>query len=279
MLCLFDILLLSKYFCIFEMHKNNKILKRTVNSIFNTTILLILLFFSTTNTFFAQDVPKIIVTVKLKILDGDLKNSQITITKKGAPYKVIDPSNGDYDVDLPLGFEYVFTFTKVGYVTKSLIVDTHVPEHREDREFAKQISETQLEKQTGKLEDRYVHFTGKITYSIVKGDFDFGKVSSTKTEKILKNENEIPVVKPKKNPVVVTDNKPVNKQTKLPITPTLKNRNERVIQEDYRRLTIITIIIDEKEYVYTKEEYNWGGTYYYKDGKGIIESTFKKETE
>ncbi len=261
-------------------------MKHPVTHIFSIAVLLIGLFFSST-ILFGQDVPKIIVTVKLKILDGDLKNSQITITKKGAPYKVIDPSKGGYDVDLPLGFEYVFTFSKMGYVTKNLIVDTHVPENRELRGFARQVSEMELEKQTGKLEDSYVHYTGKITYSLAKDDFDFGKDSGTKTEKLPKNEKEIPVIKPKPNPSILpkknavtpVDDESRNKQTTLSITPTVKNKKERVIQEDYRKITIITINIDGKDYVYTKEEYNWGGTYFYKDGKSIIESTFKMETE
>ena len=54
---------------------------------------------------------------------------------------------------------------------------------------------------------------------------------------------------------------------------------ERIIQEDKRKLTIVTVTINGVDFVYRMEEYSWGGVYYYKDGINISERTFDKETE
>src|ERR1043165_5312466 len=67
--------------------------------------------------------PQYSIKFKLSIKDGDMKNSLITITKNGAPYKVIDPSGGKYSIDLDFNAEYLFTCTKTGYITKSVIID------------------------------------------------------------------------------------------------------------------------------------------------------------
>lgn len=213
----------------------------------------------------AQEVPKVNVSLKLKIKDGDLKNSQITITKTGEPYKVIDPDKGVGMVDLPLGFEYTFKYTKEGYNTKIVIMDTHIPENREKGMFAKMISEVELEMLTGKLEDNYIQFVGKITYSEIKGDFDFEKESSIKKDSDQKTENlfQDPPTKG-----ISHSNKQDGK----------KNKDVKTIQEDYKKFTIITISIDGKDCIYKKEEYGWG-IFYYKDGKRITESTFLNETQ
>ncbi|MES2396535.1 MAG: hypothetical protein V4549_11055, partial [Bacteroidota bacterium] len=65
---------------------------------FNATVLLVLLFFSS-SILFSQEIPVVNVTFKLKILNGDLKSSQITITKTDAPYIVIDPNKEGDAVD------------------------------------------------------------------------------------------------------------------------------------------------------------------------------------
>jgi hypothetical protein len=246
---------------------------------FNATVLLVLLFFSS-SILFAQEIPVVNVTFKLKILNGDLKSSQITITKTDAPYIVIDPNKEGDAVDLPLGFEYSITFTKTGYNTKRMLVDTHVPENRERGDFERQISEVTLEKLSGKLEDNYVQMIGKIKYSMSKADFDFDKVPAAQEDKTKKIEkpplppNPKPITSsPKQNqplPAVVNKSEPVSK-TKG------KNKVVKVISEDYKKITIITITIDGKDIIYKKEEYDWG-TFFYKDGKRITGDTYTNET-
>ena len=76
---------------------------------------------------------------------------------------------------------------------------------------------------------------------------------------------------PKPKPLVVV---PV-----IDYKPATKNKEERIIQKDRLKITIIMVTINNEEYEYKKEEYTWGGLYYYKDGKNITEGTFEKDTE
>jgi hypothetical protein len=256
-----------------------KIFKFISTQNFNTPVLLVLLFFAS-SVLYAQEIPVVNVILKLKIVNGDLKNSQITITKTDAPYIVVEPNKEGDAVDLPLGFEYTITFTKMGYNTKRMLVDTHVPENRERGDFERQVSEVTLEKLSGKLEDNYVQMIGKIKYSMSKADFDFDKgpaVKEDKTKKIDKTplpSNPKPITSsPKQSqstPPVVNKSEPAT-QTKG------KNKVVKVISEDYKKITIVTITIDGKDIIYKKEEYDWG-TFFYKDGKRITGDTFTNET-
>lgn len=265
------------------MKKNN--FNQTIAQNINIVTLLIFLFFSST-IIYAQVIPTLNVTLKLKVKDGDLKNSRITITKKGAPYKVIEPEKGGYAVDLTLGYEFEFTYTKVGYITKIILVNTHVPEHREKGIFAKQISEVELEKQP---DDHAIHHSlpsARIAYSDSKGDFDFEKNYDPKAEKANKNEKNSSAQKSKSNSSAITQNKstPIvvkQSETKLETPsykPAVKNRVEKIIQQDDKKTTIITITIGGKDFIYRKEEYSWG-VYFYKDNKSITENTFSNETQ
>ncbi|MES2139498.1 MAG: hypothetical protein V4511_07295 [Bacteroidota bacterium] len=249
---------------------------------FKGTILSLLLFFASA-ILAAQEIPVVNVTLKLKIINGDLKNSQVTITKTDAPYIVIEPNKEGDAVDLPLGFEYSITFTKMGYNTKRMLVDTHVPENREKGDFERQIADITLEKLSGKLEDNYVQMIGKIKYSMTKADFDFDKGAVPKEDKTKKNDKAIvttnpkPISAPQKQsdpvqlPTVVDKSEPGSKTTG-------RNKVVKVISEDYKTITIITLTINGKDIIYKKEELGWG-TFCYKDGKRITGDTFEKETQ
>lgn len=255
--------------------KNKYILAKN----FKATILLLLLFFAS-SILSAQEIPVVNVTLKLKIINGDLKNSQITITKTDAPYIVVEPNKEGDAVDLPLGFEYTITFTKMGYNTKRMLVDTHVPENREKGDFERQISEVTLEKLSGKLEDNYVQMIGKIKYSMSKADFDFDKGPAAKNDKTKKNDKVS--LSPNPKPISTSSQQsdqitPIVNTTAPGSKPKGKTKVVKVISEDYKKFTIITITIDGKDIIYKKEEYNWGA-FFYKDGKRITEDTFTKET-
>lgn len=259
-----------------------KIFKFISTKNFNTTVLLMFLFFAS-SALCAQEIPVVNVTLILKIINGDLKNSQISINKTNAPYIVVEPSKEGDAVDLPLGFEYTITFTKMGYTTKLMLVDTHVPENREKGDFERQISDVTLEKLSGKLEDNYVQMIGKIKYSMSKADFDFDKVSAAKDDKTKKSDKVPLLVNPKPISSSPQQNVPVPTPTVVdksgPISnkSTGKNKVVKVISEDYKKFTIITITIDGKDIIYKKEEYGWG-MFFYKEGKRITEDTFTKET-
>lgn len=262
----------------------NRINKYATIKNFNSTIVVMLLLLSTT-ILYAQEIHKVNFTLKLRITDGDLKNSQITITRKGAPYHVIDPSKGAYVVDLPLGFEYELTYTKLGYVTKTVLFNSHVPENREKGVFAKQFCEVLLEKQPEGPQISAIQVIAKISYNKGIEDFDYEKDFAVKTNKTEDSEKDSPVKPKAKAPNLphASAVKPLVKQSEIKPSPpsskpSVKNKVEKIIQEDTRKITIVTFIIDSREYVYKKEEYGWG-VFFYKDGKSITESTFRNETQ
>jgi len=267
-----------------------KNLKQPVSKCFNVVKILILLLFSF-GTINAQETPKLNVTVKLKIKNGDLKNSLISVTKAGAPFKVIDPNTEEDNLELPLGFEYTLSFTKIGYTTKNVIIDTHVPQNREKGKFAKQIIPIELEKASGKQSGSNSQPSNKMEYSTAINDFDFGKniakaddthkteqpVSDVKTQHI-----SAPLPPARLNRVPPSKKQPETQPVESVVKKTVTGKNKkdvRVIQQDTKKTTIITITSDGKDVVYKKEQFSWGGVFYYKDGVNITQQIFEQETE
>ena len=272
---------------------------------------MVLFLFCSSLVSFGQKEPKFTVRFKLTISKGDMKNALITITKNGAPYKVIDPNGGKYSVDLDLGGQYLVTCTKMGYITKSVIIDAHIPSGREADEFAKFTAVVELGPQPENEIITYSQPVGKIKYSMDLLDFDYDK-DYTQTALTMQKKDEehpIPAPKPPKpNPRPVPPSPPppppVAKSKPIPIIveqPTYKHEKEKPkpvfiapftsdkkivrtvsrdeIQEDRKKITIVKVNIDGTDYVYKKEEYVWGGVYFYKGPTFITERTFEKETE
>ncbi len=255
--------------------------------------------------------PVFSVKLIIDINGGGLDNVWITITKGGATYRTINPNGkSKYMVDFELGSEYLITVTKPGFITKSVIVDSHVPNGRESQEFNKFDARIELNKQPEDQEITYTQPVGKIGYSYTSTDFDFDTQYIAQAKEMQKKAEANPKPKPKPEqpkpivketpkpetpkevskpiPVEVKQPeykpepvkpKPVIKEPEIPQKPIVKNKEERVIQKDRLKITIIIVTIDSTPYEYKKEEYAWGGTYFYKDGKNITEGTFEKETQ
>ena len=251
------------------------------------------------------------IKVKFSVQQGGLENSLITITKNGAPYRVIDPSKAKYSIDLELGAEYILTFTKPGHITKSVVVDSHVPNGREKEDFGKFSADVGLAMQPEDQEITYSQPVGRIKYSNERGDFDFDKDYTATAKEMQKKAEDNPKPKPKPPtpnprpvPPVTPPPPPVPPSNPIPIVvkqpeyrpeppkpkplviepvidykPAVKNKIEKIIQEDRRKITIVIVTVDTNDFEYKKEEYNWGGVYYYKDGKNITSTTYEKDTE
>jgi len=250
------------------------------------------------------------IKVKLSITDGDLKHAVINVTKNGAPYRVIDPSGGKYSVDLDLNAEYLFTCTKMGYITKSIVVDAHVPKGREQEEFAKFIATITLNPQPEDQEITYSQPVGRIKFSGDVDDFDFDKDYTASAQEMQKKAEANPIPKPKpptpnprptttktevpplppskpipievKQPVYVpapTNKKPIVVAPEEPPKPIVKNKTEKNYNRDRVKVTIITVNINGVDYEYKREEYDWGGRFFYKNGWNITDNTFAQETQ
>lgn len=275
--------------------------------------ILFLLLFGIAGTFGfakAQEVMKFNVLVKFNIADGDFKNSTIIITKDGANFRVINPNKEKHSVDLPFGGEFLFTFKKMGYITKSVIVNTKIPVDREKEPFAKFSMEVRILPQP---EDQIVTYTqpvGIIKYSNEISDFDFDKDYSLTVQEMQKKavENAVKVPKqptpppppppsttpektlPPSKPIPIAVKEPEYKPeppkkkppVKEPITPQKpisKTKTVRVVQEDRRKITYVTVTASGVDIIYKKEEYSWGGIYYYKAEKRITDAVYEKETD
>ncbi|HET6226602.1 MAG TPA: hypothetical protein VFF27_10005, partial [Bacteroidia bacterium] len=232
------------------------------------------------------------------------------ITRDGKPYRVIDPNKGKYKLELELNSDFSFTFTKMGYITKTVLVDTHIPKGREEEYFNEFIADVTLEPQP---EDKLITYSqpvGKIKYSNAAGDFDFDNDYTATAKVQLEKDKEHAPPKPKEPapnprptppPVAKTETPPSKsipiaakqpeykstpeprKTAELavdpPAAPNPKEREERIIQKDRLKITMVTVKVSGQEFVYRKEEYSWGGVYFYRDEKNITESTYAKETE
>jgi len=302
-----------------------KTVSRKLN-IYLTFIVVFVSLCSSVLTGYAQDEVKFNIRFKLEIEKGDLKNALVTIYKNGVHYRVIDPSGGKYKIDLELNADYTIVCTKMGYVSKTLAVDTHVPLGREKDDFAKFNATVSLAPQPEDAIMSYSQPVGKIKYNQDVNDFDFDKNYTSSSLQVEKKEEvkpspppppkekpkekpkeekpkeekpkeENPKEKPKEEkpkeeskpiPIVVEkkEEEHVKEKPKPKPTPPVvqekksnKNITEQVIQDSRKKITIVTVSIDDNTYVYRREEWVWGGIYFYKNNVLITERTFALETE
>ena len=269
-----------------------------------------ILFCLVTSFAYSQEVTRFNILLKFNIADGDFKNSTIIITRNGAPFRVINPNKEKHNVELPFGGEYLFSFRKMGYITKDVLVNTNIPANREKDPFAKFSMEVRILPQPEEQIVTYTQPVGIIKYSTEISDFDFDKDYSLTVAEMQKkaveravkapkpptpNPPPTPPVTPKTTvppsnpiPIVVKENiykpeppkkKPVVVPPPTPQKPIVKNKTVKVIQEDRRKITIVTVNVDGVDHIYRKEEFAWGGVYFYKADKRITELTFEKETD
>jgi hypothetical protein len=96
----------------------------------------------------------------------------LEITKNGKPFKTFTTNGRRNDFLLDINCIYLFTCSKKGFLTKTILVDTHVPYEREYDGFAKFAANVELKKEDGKTKP-YTQPVGQIKYNITKQDFDY----------------------------------------------------------------------------------------------------------
>ena len=261
---------------------------------------------------FSQTTSKFTIRLTLTIHDGDYKNALITITKNGAPFRVIDPEGSIKSVDLDLNSNYLISCTKMGYISKDVALNTKVPDGRGADPFSKFKVVIELFPQP---EDAIVKFSqavGQIKYSIDINDFDYDKNYAATALEMQKQATEHPTPAPKPPPppipkpippppppskpievskpipIIVKQKEEVHEQPSVkkketsivvPEKKSEKNSVEKIFQDDRKKTTIVIITLDGVDYIYKKEEFNWGGTYFYKNNVNITEGTYRSETE
>jgi len=112
--------------------------------------------------------------VKLNIDKGNLEGAKIIITENGKDWKNVSPSKARYEFDLDYGNEYLFTFTKPGYITKKIIFNTKVPGDRIAEGFVPFPFIVTLFKQYDDINTVVFNQpVGKIGFNLEVDDFDY----------------------------------------------------------------------------------------------------------
>ncbi len=79
----------------------------------------------------AQDKDKFIIYGKFKVEKGDLSGAKIIVEKNSQVIRTVRvPGSGKFEFNLDYDSEYLFSFTRNGYVTKKISVSTKVLEDR-----------------------------------------------------------------------------------------------------------------------------------------------------
>lgn len=67
----------------------------------------------------------------MKVDKSTVDQAHLTISKDGSPFKTGGvEKNGKFDFILQFNHVYLFTFSKPGYVTKKILIDTHIPDDK-----------------------------------------------------------------------------------------------------------------------------------------------------
>jgi antitoxin component YwqK of YwqJK toxin-antitoxin module len=110
----------------------------------------------------------------LKIDDQD-STGLVTILKNDKPYEIINSSGRSRGLALDLNSLYLFKFTKPGYVTKSISIDTNVPIENLTDEFDRIHFTVKLYKDEGKIRPLEKQLVGEIKFNKEIKDFEYIK--------------------------------------------------------------------------------------------------------
>ena len=115
------------------------------------------------------------VNLKFLIDNGNRDGAKIAIQKDGQGWKSFDSDGKKESVDLPYGHEYLFTFSKPGYITKRIFFSTKLPDEMKDRDdFRPYLFQVTIFKQYDDVNITvYNQPVGRIAYSNVTDDFDY----------------------------------------------------------------------------------------------------------
>lgn len=127
------------------------------------------------------------VPVKLEVDKGNLDNIQVKVTKNG---KEVLSQKGSKNMKLKLDFnqKYILTFSKSGYITKTIEFSTNAPEARIKQGFDPYKIGIKLFQQNEENMVVYNQPVGKIKYDQTLDDFNF---ETDYSKSILSAMNEV----------------------------------------------------------------------------------------
>ena len=161
-------------------------------NIYIATITLFLIIVS--NSLFSQN--SLEVRGKFALKEGSAKEGEIKLYENGTfSESYMADRSGKFKVDLDLNKDYIFEFTKDGYVTKKININTNVPDKYADKYFTPIFFAVELFQQYDEVNT--IVFTkpvGLIKFYDKVGDFDYDVDYSTEVRnKIDKAEKELEI--------------------------------------------------------------------------------------
>ena len=118
---------------------------------------------------------KLNVTVNFDTEDNNAKGAKVTITKDDKPLAEFKYDTIGYKNDMDMNAKYVFTCAKEGYITKSIVVDTHIPKYKDEKPFKKLSTTIELKKQPKNSTITNLEPVGYIYYNYRTASFMFAK--------------------------------------------------------------------------------------------------------
>ena len=135
------------------------------------------------------------LSVEGKLLLKDKKNSNGAILKIEKNSNIVDKINlekrGDFKYNLELNNEYILHFSKDGYVTKQIEVNTNVPSGKESKSFQPLYFEVEIFKSVpnSKL-GPFKYPVGKIVYNSSIDEFDYDVDYSRKVQNQIRKKEK-----------------------------------------------------------------------------------------
>jgi hypothetical protein len=148
---------------------------------------------------------------------GSTSGAKITIEKNGVRVKVVEAEKSKFEFPLEYDCEYIFSFSKDGYVTKKIQVSTKVPKEKQSLEFESFKFDVEIFKQyEGVNTVIYNQPVGKIRFNDVLNEFDYD------TDYTKSIQNEIA----KADEALKEKAKEEQKQNNTPVKPDKQVNNE-----------------------------------------------------
>jgi hypothetical protein len=126
---------------------------------------------------------KLNLTVNFDTEDNNAKGAKITITKDDKPFDEFTYDTLGYKNDMEMNSKYLFTCSKEGYITKSIVVDTHIPKYKDEKPFKKLTTTIELKKQSKNSIITNLEPVGYVYYNYRTACFMFAKPDYKISEK------------------------------------------------------------------------------------------------
>ncbi|HMT27977.1 MAG TPA: hypothetical protein PKD91_01730 [Bacteroidia bacterium] len=134
---------------------------------------------------------KLKTPIKLKIEDGDFDGVSVVVKNTTTGETTTVPGTAKFDLDLKINSDYVLSFSKPGYITKKIALNTSAPADRVSQGFYPFNFEVNLFKQYDGV--NIVVFNqpvGKISFNRLIDDFDYDTDYTKQIQSALKAAEE-----------------------------------------------------------------------------------------